>query len=170
MMSRAMSTSVPRCAALGPLARSLSNAAAGTSRRARYARFERIQTRWNDMDAFGHINNAVYFEMVDIAVNNHLLAHGLGVEYPRFVAESGCRYLRPLTHGPTPVEVGLRINKLGRSSATYELGIFATGAADEAAIAKWVHVYVDVSGRPAEIAPPVREVLATLLLEAEAGE
>ena len=56
-----------------------------------FAHFERLQTRWNDNDAFGHVNNVIYYFFFDDAVNNHLLDRGVGIELPRFVAESGCR-------------------------------------------------------------------------------
>ena len=80
-----------------------------------------IPTRWNDNDSFGHVNNAVYYEFMDTAVNNHLIQNGC--TGARFLVSSSCNYIRSLQY-PQPVEVGLRIAKLGRSSATYAIGIF----------------------------------------------
>jgi acyl-CoA thioester hydrolase len=47
------------------------------------------------------------------------------------------------------VEVGLAVAKLGKSSVTYHLGIFAKGSAEAAAEGHFTHVYVDrISRRP----------------------
>ena len=130
-----------------------------------------LKTRWNDNDAFGHVNNAVYYVFMDDAVNTHLISHG--VQGARFVAESSCRFLRPLVY-PQPVEVGLSITKLGRSSATYGIGIFslpiahgitgpsATTERELCAAGTFVHVYVDANGRPTPMADHTRRVLEQL--------
>jgi acyl-CoA thioester hydrolase len=79
--------------------------------RASYPHFERIQTRWNDNDSQGHINNAQYYDFIDNAVNNHIVS-SIGIErsgeFLRFTSESSCRYLRQLSY-PTPLDVGLRL-------------------------------------------------------------
>ena len=54
-------------AAASPIARAARRALSATPldplvSRGAYRHFERIQTRWNDNDQFGHINNAVYCE------------------------------------------------------------------------------------------------------------
>jgi len=33
-----------------------------------YPHFEERQTRWNDMDAFSHVNNVMYYSFMDDAV------------------------------------------------------------------------------------------------------
>lgn len=152
-----------------------------------YPHLERIQTRWNDHDAFGHINNVQFYQYFDDAVNAHLLRSGIGMEHKRFVAQSGCRYLRPIVGGSgIDVGIGLRVVNLGRSSVTYELGVFDDGArcatadggggggsgslalsdapfpATAAAVGTFVHVYVDEDGQPTPIAPHIRALLASL--------
>ena len=99
----------------------------------------------------------------DDAINSHLLAHAVPYTHKRFVAESSCKYFHPIAY-PSPVDVGLRISKLGSSSATYDIGIFGDNDSNVlAARGHWVHVYVDSeTGRPTPIAPVVRELLATL--------
>jgi len=130
-----------------------------------YPHFERIQTRWNDNDAFGHINNAIYYAYMDDGVNAHLLKRNVGIDLPRFVAQSSCRYMKPLSY-PSPIDVGLSIERLGTSSASYSIGIF--GADDEvvAALGTFVHVYVDAKGRPTPIGEHARAVLSTLAINA----
>ena len=130
-----------------------------------FKHFERRQTRWNDCDGFGHVNNAIYYQLMDDAVNMHLLAHGVGADRPRFVASSSMRYLRPFAF-PSDVNVGLRVAQLGSSSAQYEIGLFPIAAGDEAgplaAVGTFVHVYVDSDGRPTPIDETARGVLTTL--------
>jgi acyl-CoA thioester hydrolase len=67
------------------------------------------------------------------------------------VVETGCRYAAPLAY-PEPVEIGLAVAKLGRSSVTYHLGVFASGSDSAAAEGHFTHVYVDrAARRPAEL-------------------
>ena len=131
-----------------------------------FKHFERRQTRWNDCDGFGHVNNAIYYQFMDDAVNTHLLAHGVGIDRPRFVASSSMRYLRPFAF-PSDVNVGLRVARLGSSSVSYEIGLFPIAAGDEAgplaAVGTFVHVYVDSDGRPTPIDETARGVLTTLI-------
>ena len=65
--------------------------------RGAYAHFEMIPTRWNDMDAQQHVNNAVYHFYIDDAVNLHLSRSGVSNDIRRFTSENSCRYLRQLS-------------------------------------------------------------------------
>jgi len=117
--------------------------------RADYVAWRTATTRWRDDDAYGHLNNATYYELFDTAVNAHLYeATGLDVRaLPQIgvVAETSCRYFREIGF-PEPVEMGLVVDKVGTSSVIYRIGLFQ-GASDEAAAeGRFVHVYVDGSG------------------------
>lgn len=134
--------------------------------RADYRHFERFTSRWRDNDVYGHVNNAVYYEYVDTLVNGWLIAHG-GLDLPGgevvcLVAETGCSFHESLGY-PAPVEGGLRLDRLGRSSITYGIGLFAPGAERAAATARFVHVCVDrASGRPVAVPEGLRRALAAL--------
>jgi acyl-CoA thioester hydrolase len=131
-----------------------------------------VLTRWADNDMFGHLNNAVYYQLFDTAINGwintNVAIDPVTTPLQGIVAESGCRYFSEL-HFPERLVVGLAVTRLGRSSVTYRLGVFAAGeglAADEsqtvAALGHWVHVYIDRTSRqPAPIPEPIRELLST---------
>lgn len=118
--------------------------------RAHFDHVARVTTRWADNDMYGHLNNAVYYELFDSAINGWLIA-GAGVDVMALpelgvVAESGCRYLRELEF-PRPLDVGVRVARVGRSSITYSLGLFDAQESELAALGHWVHVYVDRTTR-----------------------
>ncbi len=135
-----------------------------------------VLTRWRDNDVFGHLNNAVYYELFDTAINAWI-ATSVGVDpvtapWLGVVAESGCRYFAELAF-PDPLTVGLAVARLGTSSVTYRLAVFnSPGALEEskdvAAVGHWVHVYVDRdTRRPVAIPDVIRELLATALRDVE---
>ncbi len=148
-------------------ARGLGSAPAPT--RAAYPYITRLQTRWQDNDCFGHVNNAVYYQLMDDAVNGQLYEHGVPLDVRRFVVESSCRFIRPFSY-PTPADVALRVKRLGNSSAVYDIAIFAGGAGEEpAAVGHWVHVYVDAdTGKPCPPPPSARKALTALLAPGDA--
>ncbi len=114
--------------------------------RADYRHFSPITTRWMDNDAYGHVNNVVYYSWFDTAVNAYLVQAGaLDIEQGAsigLVVQTHCDYFEPLTF-PQTVEAGLRVARIGGSSVRYEVGLFAQGAALTAAHGHFIHVYVD---------------------------
>ena len=131
-----------------------------------------VLTRWADNDMFGHLNNAVYYQLFDTAINGwintNIEVDPLTMPSQGIVAESGCRYFSEL-HFPERLVVGLAVTRLGRSSVTYRLGVFRGAeelGADEAqaitALGHWVHVYVDrTSRKPVAIPDAIRSLLST---------
>jgi len=79
------------------------------------------------------------------------------------VVETGCRYASSLAF-PQAVEIGLAVARLGTSSVTYHLGVFAQGAADAAAEGHFTHVHVGrASRRPVPLPPEWRGTLERLI-------
>lgn len=123
-----------------------------------------LQPRWRDNDSFGHVNNAVYYEYFDTAINTWLLRGSSGADtvgVHRFVVESGCRYLAPVAY-PTPLTVAHRVARLGSTSVTFELALFESGDDGQriAALGRWVHVFVDAATqRPVSIPASTRALL-----------
>jgi len=135
-----------------------------------------VLTRWADNDMFGHLNNAVYYQLFDTAINGwintNIEVDPLSMSSLGIVAESGCRYFSELRF-PERLVIGLAVTRLGRSSVTYRLGVFRAAdelAADEtqtvAALGHWVHVYVDrTSRKPVPIPDAIRALLSTASVE-----
>lgn len=125
-----------------------------------------ISTRWHDNDQYGHINNVVYYGFFDSAVNRFLIEHGnLDVQNSdviAYVVSSQCQYIAPASY-PEAIHVGLRVVKLGRSSVTYGLSIFAGDEARRVAHGQFVHVFVDrKSDKAVPIPNDLREKLQRL--------
>ena len=131
-----------------------------------YPVFRNITTRWMDNDAYGHVNNVVYYSWFDTAVNAHLIEQGVldihnGTSIG-LVVETQCNYFAPLAF-PQTVEAGIRVAHQGTSSVRYEVGLFAQGEPLTAARGHFVHVYVDrITRRPMPLAPEFQSVLDKL--------
>lgn len=132
-----------------------------------YRVWREIGTRWADNDAYGHVNNTVYYQWFDTAVNAWLVDAGLldigeGDDPIGLVVETGCRYAASLAF-PQPVEIGLAVAHVGTSSVSYTLGVFAKGAHEAAAEGRFVHVYVDrISRRPVALPEQWRAALGRI--------
>jgi len=111
-----------------------------------YKHFVPLTTRWMDNDAYGHLNNVVYYSLFDTAVNQMLIAGGvLDIHQGPvigLVVETHCNYFASLAF-PQAVDAGIRVAHLGQSSVRYEIGLFGAGEALCAARGHFVHVYVD---------------------------
>ncbi len=110
-----------------------------------FRHFTTFDTRWRDNDCYGHLNNAIYYELFDSAINRLLLDNGAltfgSGDHVFLVASSGCNYFNELAY-PLKLEVGLAVSRLGNSSVTYDLGLFKQGAKQTAASGFFVHVHV----------------------------
>jgi acyl-CoA thioester hydrolase len=134
--------------------------------RADFSQFRPVATRWADNDIYGHVNNVICYNWFDTAVNGWLIDQGLldPATSPiiALVVETGCAYFESFSF-PEVLEIGLRVERLGRSSVTYTLGVFRTGSEVAAAQGRFTHVHVDrESRRPVAIPEPARLAMAAL--------
>lgn len=83
-----------------------------------------LPVQWGDQDAFGHVNNTVYFRWFESA----RIAYGLRIGLDRvkaaenigpILASISCHYRRQVTF-PDTVHVGARVTRIGRSSLAME--------------------------------------------------
>jgi acyl-CoA thioester hydrolase len=134
--------------------------------RAAFARFVPIATRWLDNDVYGHVNNVYYYSFFDTAVNALLVEAGLldpaKSSIVGVVVESNCSYFQSLAF-PDPIDVGVTVEALGRSSVRYLLAVFKAGAETAAAQGRFTHVYVErASQKPVPIPDGHRRVMESL--------
>jgi acyl-CoA thioester hydrolase len=137
--------------------------------RSAFRHYAPITTRWSDNDVYGHINNVVYYSFFDTAVNRYLIEAGaLDIDQGQtigLVVNTQCHYFAPLSF-PQPIEAGIAVAEVGRSSVRYRVGVFALGEPLSAAHGEFVHVYVDAaSRRPTALPEALLAALAPLRLD-----
>tara|TARA_B100000686_G_scaffold140004_1_gene147482 strand:- start:286 stop:732 length:447 start_codon:yes stop_codon:yes gene_type:complete len=131
-----------------------------------YTYWQQVSTRWVDNDVYGHINNAVYFSYIDSVVNQFLIEYQLldleKSEVIGVVAQSQCRFFQSLSY-PGVVDCGLRVRHLGKTSVSYEVGMFEQDKEAVAAVGGFTHVFVDRSQhRPRPLSELMRSAFSTL--------
>lgn len=127
-----------------------------------------IPTRWMDCDAYGHVNNAIYYAMMDQVVTVYIVETGviaMGTSPSiGLCVSSACEFHQSLEF-PEIVDARLRVERLGGKSVRYEIGLFKEGVEAPAATGHFVHVYVDrQTRRPVELTSEQRAALAPLVI------
>jgi len=126
--------------------------------------------RFRDLDALGHVNNAVYFtymEMARIEYYQHLTGKKSLEGFDLILAHISCDYLKPLTLRDT-VEISLWPTEIGNTSFTLEYELRKKGSQEVAARARSVMVMYDYqSNRKKTIPDDLRSLLE---LEAQASD
>ncbi len=130
-----------------------------------FAVLRTVPTRWSDEDAYGHVNNAVHYQLFDTAVNGWLI-ETVGDDRDRpalgVVAETTCRYLGEL-HFPEVIVIGIALERLGDRSVSYQLVMFGERQDSPVAIGRFVHVYVDRdTRRPVPVPDAIRVAVGAL--------
>ncbi|MEO8102340.1 MAG: thioesterase family protein [Betaproteobacteria bacterium] len=125
-----------------------------------------IDTRWSDNDAYGHLNNVVFYSYFDTVVNQYLITRGvLDIDTSPvigLVVETGCNYFASAAF-PEKLQAGLRVARLGNSSVRFEIALFREGSDDAIAQGHFVHVYVGrETRRPVRLPSQLREVLSRI--------
>ncbi|SES66500.1 acyl-CoA thioesterase [Oceanicella actignis] len=136
-------------------------------RRDQFPHLRPMTTRWRDNDVYGHMNNVVYYEYFDTAVNHWMIERG-ALEIPHgpfiaLVAETRCAFMASLGF-PDMVTAGLRAARIGRSSVTYDIALFRNDEDEACAAGAFVHVVVDAaSRRPSPLPDTLRAALDELV-------
>ena len=80
----------------------------------------RVQTRWTDFDALGHLTNSVAFAYLDEA-RDALLTSLVGTfdDWPNVVARVEADFRREIARGPRELVVRTRVVEVGRSSVRF---------------------------------------------------
>jgi len=85
---------------------------------------KRIEIRWRDLDAFGHVNNAVYLTYLE-EVRDEWLDRTLGSAWDYVLARVAIDYRRELTQADDEVVARCRLGRVGTSSLTTREELFA---------------------------------------------
>ena len=105
-----------------------------------------LQTRWRDLDAFGHVNNAVFATYIETARGILFKRWNLpfnGTGQSLIVASITIDYHQQLKH-PSDIIVGQKISRIGTSSFDIESSIFnRTNTSESVASAKVTVVCFD---------------------------
>ncbi len=139
--------------------------------RADYPHFTPLATRWSDNDVYGHVNNVQYYGYFDTVINSYLV-HAGSLDFVNgpligVVAESHCKYIAEVSF-PEALDVGLRVEHVGRSSVRYGVGLFRAGAPQAAAEGWFVHVFIDRNTRrPKPLTPELRDAVEQILVAAK---
>ena len=111
-----------------------------------YSSFYQMKTRWKDNDVYGHVNNVIYYEYFDTAVNLWLIENDLlnfkSGERIGFIVKSGCDYISPISH-PSHISIGICASAIGTSSVTYKSAVFKDDNEFASAQGFFTHVYVN---------------------------
>ncbi|MEU3032793.1 acyl-CoA thioesterase [Streptomyces incarnatus] len=125
--------------------------------------------RWSDMDAYGHVNNAVFVRYLEEARINFLFRPDKEFRQGSVVARHEIDYKRQLVHRHHPVDIELWITEIRAASFTIA---YEVKDADEVYVrASTVVVPFDFEAqRPRRITPEEREFLQEYLEKAGAEE
>ena len=83
-----------------------------------------IKTRWKDLDAFGHVNNAVFLSYVEDA--RVLFFKRWKINYKErslIVASAKIDYIKQLNH-PSNIIIGQKVSRIGTKSFDIKSAIF----------------------------------------------
>ena len=128
-----------------------------------------MNTRWNDNDIYGHLNNVIYYELFDTAVNKWLIKNNL-IDIKNgnnigLIVQSGCNYFSSFEY-PEDIDAGIRVTKIGNSSVRYEVGLFKSNDDLASADGFFIHVYVDrVSNKPINLDYEFKKKLDTIYVD-----
>ena len=102
-----------------------------------------IQTRWKDMDSFGHINNAVYLTYIEDARITLFKRWNINSQNKSvIVASLKIDYFTQIKH-PSKLIIGSKISQIGNSSFDIQSAIFIDGLKKPAALSLVICVCYD---------------------------
>ncbi|MFB6285207.1 MAG: acyl-CoA thioesterase [Candidatus Bipolaricaulia bacterium] len=106
---------------------------------------------WGEMDAFGHVNNTVFFRYFETARLAYFERIAFGEssqpsDVGPILASTSCRFRRPLTY-PDTIHVGARVSEVEDDRFTMAYEIYSEAHDDIAAKGEGVIVAYDYANR-----------------------
>ncbi|MGP6220620.1 acyl-CoA thioesterase [Caldiplasma sukawensis] len=128
-----------------------------------------IQKRYGDLDALGHVNNAVYLTYCELGRLEFFKKHfNVSGDYDFVVANVNIDFKKSI-HFNDEVYVTTGIKKIGRTSCVTTHEIRGRESDELFSRADIVLVWVDRNGMKKEIPENIREKLGLFLVENEEG-
>lgn len=120
-----------------------------------------VEVRFRDLDALGHVNNAVYLTYFENARAAYwrMLVPDRPTEYPFLVARAEIDF-RASVEMDTPLVAELALARIGRTSFTFEYRLLSGERV--MAEGRTVQVWIGADGRPAPVPDWVRERVAAV--------
>jgi acyl-CoA thioester hydrolase len=119
--------------------------------------FHPLRVRWAEVDPQSIVFNGHYLTYADVAITEYFRA--LGIAYPADLSRDGgdffaiktvLEYLAPARFDDL-LEIGVRVGRLGRSSLSFNLGIWRGG--DALTAGEVVYVHADSASRSSRPLP-----------------
>jgi acyl-CoA thioester hydrolase len=127
--------------------------------------------RWGDMDAFGHVNNTVYFRYFEqarigyfdqIKAMEYMQTHGIGP----ILAATNCRFKAPLK-SPDTIQVGATVSEFSEHKLIMKYAVWSNTLQRVVAEGEGVIVFVDYREHkkmpvPADIVDKIKQLQPVL--------
>lgn len=132
--------------------------------RAQFPYWTRIEVRWGDMDAMGHVNNAVYFKYCESARIELLRRLGIkgraeGSTHGPTLVHAACDFKREVKY-PATLEVGVAIESVTQRSFRMQYAMFLDQTDTLIAVATSVNAWLDYhAGHAIKIPDELRAAL-----------
>lgn len=98
---------------------------------------------WGDMDAFGHVNNVMYYRYIESARIAYFdLLNIFGQNVLTVVASSQCKYLKPVFY-PDVLHIGARVEEVRNSAMRMHYILYSAQQQTVVADGEAVIVFVD---------------------------
>ena len=127
----------------------------------------RVPVFWGELDAYGHVNNAVFFRWFEQARMEYFVRCGFLESHQRervgaILHSTSCRFRRPVFH-PDSVDIGARVIQIEDDRFTMEYAVHSVGQEQLVAEGSAVVVSYDYrANRKTAVPTPVRAAIQAL--------
>ncbi|WP_445114718.1 acyl-CoA thioesterase [Acinetobacter sp. WZC-1] len=98
---------------------------------------------WGDMDAFGHVNNVIYYRYMESARIGYFDRLDIfKLDIYTVVASNQCQYLKPVFY-PDTLKIGVRVDEIRNSAIRMHYVVYSESQQQVAATGEAVVVFVD---------------------------
>ena len=118
---------------------------------------EEVDTRFGDNDIFGHLNNVIYYSLIDSVINRFLIKKckydPLSSNIIAISPETRCKFRKSFKY-PDTIVAGLSTFKIGKTSVIYDISLFSKKGQLPHAEGYFVHVFVKRNNMQEKVSIP----------------